>query len=106
MATKAPSLQSVVAGNIDTINALRDFALLKHLELPDMVDSRLDKALAQPDALEEVEVWLDAFRDSLLLIDDFVRASQRQAPTTYAYREVAEATNRMLEALIAALATG
>ena len=104
--TSSPSLHGLVSVNIETINALRDFLLLKRLVLPDSADQRLATVLQDPGALAEVRVWLDAFRDSLVLIDDFVRASVRQTPTTHAYREVAEATTRMLDALVDALTAG
>lgn len=103
VSTNSASLEAVVAANVATINALRDFVLLNRLDLPAGADARLSRAADRPGFAGEVRLWLDAFRESLGLIDDFERKSRLAKPSRRAYREVAEATTLMLEALIAAV---
>lgn len=104
--TNSATLEGVAHANIATINALRDYVLLGRLDLPAGADDRLAKAADAPSFGGEVRLWLDAFRESLGLIDDFERKARLATPSRRAYREVAEATTLMLDALIAAVTPG
>lgn len=104
--TSSATLEGVADANIATITALRDYVLLGRLRLPVGADDRLAKAADGPGFTDEVRLWLDAFRESLNLIDDFERKSRLATPSRRAYREVAEATTLMLDALVEAVTPG